>query len=352
MPRTPRPPERAGSPTPEAGPGPAYAAMAAPIGCSDAASSAPTSRTASAAPDHRRARSSRPVVTVPVLSSTTVSTRRVDSSTSGPLITMPSCAARPVPASSAVGRGQAERARAGDDEHGDRGGERVRGRVAEQQPHRERHRGQREHDRHEHRRHPVGQPLHRRLAGLRPLDQRGDLGQRGVARRPGWPARPAGPPPLTVAPATVAPGATSTGTDSPVSIDASTVETPVEHHAVGRDLLARTDHELVADGQLGDRHLDLDAVDAAPARSWRRVRAAPAARRRTPAAPAPPACVRAAGRRRPSTRPRSSDRPPVNSDDRRPRPRGDDADADQRVHRRAQPCRALISAARWNGHAP
>ena len=45
----------------------------------------------------------RPVVTVPVLSSTTVSTRRVDSSTCGPLIRMPSCAPRPVPTSSAVG---------------------------------------------------------------------------------------------------------------------------------------------------------------------------------------------------------------------------------------------------------
>ena len=45
----------------------------------------------------------RPVVTVPVLSSTTVSTRRVDSRTSGPLIRMPSWAPRPVPTSSAVG---------------------------------------------------------------------------------------------------------------------------------------------------------------------------------------------------------------------------------------------------------
>ena len=45
----------------------------------------------------------RPVVTVPVLSSTIVSTRRVDSSTSGPLIRTPSCAPRPVPTSSAVG---------------------------------------------------------------------------------------------------------------------------------------------------------------------------------------------------------------------------------------------------------
>ena len=45
----------------------------------------------------------RPVVTVPVLSSTTVSTLRVDSRTSGPLMRMPSCAPRPVPTSSAVG---------------------------------------------------------------------------------------------------------------------------------------------------------------------------------------------------------------------------------------------------------
>ena len=54
----------------------------------------------------RRARSTSailPVVTVPVLSSTTVSTWRVDSSTAGPLMSSPSCAPRPVPTSSAVG---------------------------------------------------------------------------------------------------------------------------------------------------------------------------------------------------------------------------------------------------------
>ena len=44
-----------------------------------------------------------PLVTVPVLSSTTVSTRRVDSSTSGPLISRPSWAPRPVPTISATG---------------------------------------------------------------------------------------------------------------------------------------------------------------------------------------------------------------------------------------------------------
>src|SRR5699024_624784 len=44
-----------------------------------------------------------PVVTVPVLSSTTVSTRRVDSRTSGPLISTPSWAPGPVPTSRAAG---------------------------------------------------------------------------------------------------------------------------------------------------------------------------------------------------------------------------------------------------------
>ena len=44
-----------------------------------------------------------PVVTVPVLSRTTVSTARVDSRTSGPLMSRPSWAPRPVPTISAVG---------------------------------------------------------------------------------------------------------------------------------------------------------------------------------------------------------------------------------------------------------
>ena len=44
-----------------------------------------------------------PVVTVPVLSNTTVSMRRVLCKTSTPLITIPICAARPLPTISAVG---------------------------------------------------------------------------------------------------------------------------------------------------------------------------------------------------------------------------------------------------------
>ena len=81
--------------------------IARAIGCSLAASSAPAIRSTSsrAWPSTGRTSTSviAPVVTVPVLSSTIVSTRRVDSSTSGPLISSPSWAPRPVPTSSAVG---------------------------------------------------------------------------------------------------------------------------------------------------------------------------------------------------------------------------------------------------------
>ena len=82
-------------------------AMARAIGCAEAVSSAPatasTSPTSSPAAGTTATTDISPVVTVPVLSSTTVSTSRVDSSTSGPLIRMPSWAPRPVPTSSAVG---------------------------------------------------------------------------------------------------------------------------------------------------------------------------------------------------------------------------------------------------------
>ena len=81
--------------------------MARATGCSEAFSSAPTmaSASASATPSTVTTDSSSivPVVIVPVLSRTMVSTRRVLSSTSGPLISSPSCAPRPVPTSSAVG---------------------------------------------------------------------------------------------------------------------------------------------------------------------------------------------------------------------------------------------------------
>ena len=128
-----------------------------------------------------------PVVTVPVLSSTMVSTRRVDSSTSGPLMRMPSWAPRPVPTRSAVGvaspsaHGQAMISTAtaavkalavgaplpsqnpsvatasGDDDRDEDGGD------------------------------AVGEALHGGLAGLCVGDQAGDLGERGVGADPGGP---------------------------------------------------------------------------------------------------------------------------------------------------------------------
>ena len=82
-------------------------AIAWAIGCSEAFSSAPTSRSASPRSTPSATVNSAsvicPVVTVPVLSSTIVSTARVDSRISGPLISRPSCAPRPVPTISAVG---------------------------------------------------------------------------------------------------------------------------------------------------------------------------------------------------------------------------------------------------------
>ena len=85
----------------------ASAAIARATGCSDAASSAPTSLHALASSIAEvvviPAGWSFPVVTVPVLSRTIVSTRLVDSRTSGPRMIIPSCAPRPVPTIRAVG---------------------------------------------------------------------------------------------------------------------------------------------------------------------------------------------------------------------------------------------------------
>src|SRR5882757_7650529 len=81
--------------------------IARAIGCSEGCSAAPTRRSAPA----RSAPAGTvtvctlilPVVTVPVLSSTMTSSRLVRSGTSGPRISRPSCAPRPVPTINAVG---------------------------------------------------------------------------------------------------------------------------------------------------------------------------------------------------------------------------------------------------------
>ena len=166
------------------------------------------------------------MVTVPVLSSTTVSTRRVDSRTSGPLIRMPSCAPRPVPTISAVGvarpsaQGQAtiRTATAA-----------LKATVAP----------------------PPATSQPARVSSERTITTGTKTAETRSARRctsalpfcasstrrairASWVSAPtrvarttSRPPAFTQAPVTSLPGPTSTGTGSPVSIEASTAEVPV-----------------------------------------------------------------------------------------------------------------------------
>ena len=209
----------------------APAAMARAIGCSEASSSdagEPQQLVAVDAGGRRRRRRapSCPVVTVPVLSSTIVSTRRVDSSTSGPLMRMPSWAPRPVPTMIAVGvarpraHGQAMISTATAAVNA------RRRRLAGAEPEAERGDGEDDDDRHEHRRDAVGESLHRApCRSGRPATSR--------AIWASWVSAPtrvarttSRPPALTVAPVTASPGPTSTGTGSPVSSEASIADVP------------------------------------------------------------------------------------------------------------------------------
>jgi hypothetical protein len=204
------------------------AAMAWAIGCSDASSSAPAIRSTSA-----RSPSGRGDLDQAHLAGGDraglvehdVSTLRVDSRTSGPLISSPSCAPRPG-ADQQRGRGrEPERARAGDDEHGDGGGDRERQALA--RPSQKPERGEAM---------PMttgtNTPEMRsarrctgRLAGLRVGDELGDLRQRGV----GADARglddqaPAG---VDARAGDVVAGLLLDRHDSPVSSDWSTAEVP------------------------------------------------------------------------------------------------------------------------------
>ena len=134
----------------------------------------------------------RPVVTVPVLSSTTVSTRAGGLEHLGPLIRMPSWAPRPVPTISAVGvarpraQGQAMTRTATAAVNGRRRRRRRRSQPTqrEQRDH--------QHDRHEDRRDPVGEPLHLRPCRSAPPRPAGRSARAGCRRRRGWRGRPAG----------------------------------------------------------------------------------------------------------------------------------------------------------------
>ena len=187
--------------------------------------------------DARRGRTATPaLVTVPVLSSTIVSTRRVDSRISGPLISSPSWAPRPVPTSSAVGvaspsaHGQAMISTA-------TAAVNANARSSPLPIQKPSVATDRDHDRHEDAGHAVGEPLHRRLAGLRVGDQARDLGQQVSA--PTFVARTTRrPPALTVAPATSSPIASR---PARTRRSAATGRRPVAllDDAVGGDLLAR-----------------------------------------------------------------------------------------------------------------
>ena len=161
---------------------------------------APRSAVASVGRSSTSTSAMRPVVTVPVLSSTTVSTRRVDSSTSGPLMRMPSWAPRPVPTSSAVGvarpsaQGQAMISTATAAVNASVGA------VAGAEPEPERGDGQGDDGRDEHRRDPVGQPLHGCLAGLRLARPAGAIWASAVSAPTRVARTTRRPPALTVAP--------------------------------------------------------------------------------------------------------------------------------------------------------
>ena len=76
--------------------------------------------------------------------------------------------------------GQAEGARAGDDQHRDRGRDGDGRRLTGAEPEPERGGGDGDHGRDEHRGDAVGEALHRCLAGLGVVDEAGDLGELGV----------------------------------------------------------------------------------------------------------------------------------------------------------------------------
>jgi hypothetical protein len=131
--------------------------------------------------------------------------------------------------------------------------------VAGGQPGDERGGGEDQDDRHEHRRHPVGQALHRGLAGLSPLDQPGDLGQRGAGADAGRLD--------DEATAGVDGGAGDPIAGPDLDRHALAGEQravdggrPVDDDAVGRDLLAGPHDEPHPDRQLADRAAPLGAV--------------------------------------------------------------------------------------------
>ncbi len=179
----------------------------------------------------------------------------------GPLDEQPELSTAPGADEQCRGCGQAERARASDDQHGDGGAERALRVTGADPPDEEREQRQPDHDRHEHGRDPVGEALHGSLARLCVVDEAGDLGELRV-----------GTDTLRThdQPAVGVDGGTDhivAGTDldrKALAGDQRSIDgrAAVDHDAVGRHLLAGADDEAIADSELGDRQATLDPVVA------------------------------------------------------------------------------------------
>ncbi len=230
-------------------------------------------------------------------------------------------------------RRKAERARARDDEDRHRSLERRSRTAAEEEPARERREREREDNRHEDRRHSVGEALDRRLARLGLRDQARDLRERGLVADPRRtheePSEGVDRRSRHARPRPDVHGRRLSGQHRLVDRRLA-----LDDHTVGRDLLAGTHDEHVAHDELRGRHRDLRPVPQdtrlprpeLEERANRRARSAPRSglevaaeedQRRDDGGHLEVRVALAAGER-----------------DRRPAPRGDRPDRDERVHRR------------------
>ncbi len=192
-----------------------------------------------------------PSVSVPVLSTTSVSTcSQVARSPRRCLNRTPACAPRPSPtmidigvaSPSAQGQAMISTATAADqrvgearlgapDRPGDEGGRRATAITGG----------------HELAGHHVGEALDRRAAALRLGHHLRRCAPAGCRADPARPRMTKLPVAFTVPPITGAPGCFATGIGSPVTIDSSTDARALEHHAVDRHLLAGPHAQPVAD---------------------------------------------------------------------------------------------------------
>ena len=286
-------------------------------------------------PRRARATRMRPSVTVPVLSSTIVVIRRVCSSTSGPLISTPSCAPRPVPTSSAVGvarpsaHGQAMISTATAAVNASAGV------AGDDQPAGERQQRDADHDGHEDGRHAVDEPLDRRLAGLRLGDEPRDLRERRVRADAGG-ADDEPPERVDRAAGDVVAGPDLDGHRLAGQHRLVDRGGAVDDDAVGGDLLTGTNDEQVVRRAAPRSGRAPPRRRAARARPSRRARAARES-------PRPSAAGRASSRYRPSrirvvttaaTSKYVCAPTPATSTDGRPGERRQRPERDQRVHRR------------------